>query len=422
MSNVLILNETHALQKLLDRHNKGAQEILRRALLARDQPRCLCREDKQLRLVIKRYPESDELYLAKLPHTGFQHATNCPYQLETPPGSRISQPAVQGREDGTLDFNLGFSLSRRKPSSSSDRQKSRGKRHDSGQSCGRVGLGGLLERLWAEARLNQWPPAERFFSINTAPKRLKTTLERCTYNDGRRLENFLVIPMWQGQTGMSQGENRQLILDANRSEAVRKTPDGNRGIVLIGRLVRWIRSSKEEGSAGLRVDLFPDALWMGAELAEKIDSSLGFGAQASAEIAKDDRYIVAACLVFRKGNSWSAEDVALLRVSPEFIPADSGYELEVIRRLVAEQRHFIKPLRMRADEEVLPDFHLLDTDPACCLEVYGIDNNEKYLKRKAEKMRWYQQRQIPCWTWEPTAEKTMPPFPPSGMNRKDKAG
>ena len=189
--------------------------------------------------------------------------------------------------------------------------------------------------------------------------------------------------------------------------------------MLIGRLVRWIPSSRQEGGAGLSLDLFPDLLWMGSELAKKVDSSLGYGRRASAEIAMPDRYIMVACLVFRKGNSWVAEDVALLRVSPEFIPADSGYELEVIRQLIEERRHFVKPLRMRPDEELLPDFQLLDTDPAYCLEVYGIDRDEKYLQRKAEKVRWYQRRQIPCWTWEPTTEKNMPPFPSARKKRDE---
>lgn len=79
-------------------------------------------------------------------------------------------------------------------------------------------------------------------------------------------------------------------------------------------------------------------------------------------------------------------DVALMTVSPRYIPLDSGYEGMVEERLWQEKRAFIKPLRYDGEAEVFPDFVLPDMPgvDALPMEVFGM-KTPGYLQRKQEK-------------------------------------
>ncbi|POP04503.1 hypothetical protein CQJ33_25960 [Salmonella enterica subsp. enterica serovar Heidelberg] len=55
-------------------------------------------------------------------------------------------------------------------------------------------------------------------------------------------------------------------------------------------------------------------------------------------------------------------------------PLDSSYEAIVSRKLDAEHRHYVKPMRYDASaSDVFPDFYLLDTrsDKPFPMEVFG---------------------------------------------------
>jgi hypothetical protein len=68
-------------------------------------------------------------------------------------------------------------------------------------------------------------------------------------------------------------------------------------------------------------------------------------------------------------------------------------------RLVAERRVFEKPVRLQPEDDMLPDFVLLDTRPPTHIEVYGMNGLASYERRKKEKQRLRAERCIPAVEW-----------------------
>lgn len=84
-------------------------------------------------------------------------------------------------------------------------------------------------------------------------------------------------------------------------------------------------------------------------------------------------------------------------VSDNWIPLDSSYEAIVSRKLDAEHRHYVKPMRYDASaSDVFPDFYLLDTrsDKPFPMEVFGM-STPAYLARKELKKAYYNQNMGP---------------------------
>lgn len=110
--------------------------------------------------------------------------------------------------------------------------------------------------------------------------------------------------------------------------------------------------------------------------------------------------------------------MALMRVSPRFIPVESGYEEVIESRLCEQARSFVKPLRFDSDEDTLPDFWLTDTggEHALPMEVFGMRTPE-YIARRDEKTALYNDKYGAqgWWRWDATirdAENHIPVFPP----------
>lgn len=107
-------------------------------------------------------------------------------------------------------------------------------------------------------------------------------------------------------------------------------------------------------------------------------------------------------------------DVALMTVSPRFIPLDSGYEGMVEDRLWQEKRAFIKPLRYDGEEDVFPDFVLKDVPgvDALPMEVFGM-NSPEYLQRRQVKTAHYDAEYGAegWWYWDAYTKNEISAFP-----------
>lgn len=131
-------------------------------------------------------------------------------------------------------------------------------------------------------------------------------------------------------------------------------------------------------------------------------------------IGKPTARVVALLLVERMAERHlRVIDLAAMLCSSVFLPCDSIHEVAMANRLVAEHRAFEKPIRMGADEEMLPDFVLLDTRPATHIEVYGMNGVATYERRKEEKQRLRLARGVPAVEWnidrETLADIPLPP-------------
>lgn len=107
-------------------------------------------------------------------------------------------------------------------------------------------------------------------------------------------------------------------------------------------------------------------------------------------------------------------DVALMMVSPRFIPLDSGYGGAVEEKLWQEKSAFVKPLRYDGEEDVFPNFVLKDVPgvDALPMEVFGM-NTPEYLLRMQEKNSYYEAEYGVghWWSWNAVEKSDMPAFP-----------
>ncbi|MEJ0062659.1 MAG: DUF1173 family protein [Alphaproteobacteria bacterium] len=397
MNRISIGEKIYSLEWLRDQASAG-QNVLRRAHQGRIKPLCLCGNKqvaKELYVAKRNF-----YYLARMPGTGKLHAPWCDFygDADGGPGSK-SQPAIIEKEDGRLDVNLWSPLTRpAKTTAPSSETKSR-QIERPGVSRASITLLGLLYKLWQDGNLHVWYPVRKYArTINTIHKSLNEIAAYMDIGDDGLQDRFIVTK-YQDSWPASEAKTREAI------DAITKGKDS--AAILIGELEDWRPSQKEQGGAGLKIRYLKDCVWMGKELAERIETSFQ---REKACIDDKNQKIMVICTVFQNGVTLNADDAALMRTSKEYIPVESSYELEVTRRLIEQERKFKKPVRMDENDQ-RPDFILLDTDPNWFMEVFGIDNDEAYTARKHEKLAAYQQQGIPCWSWEATSSKTIPAFP-----------
>jgi hypothetical protein len=209
---------------------------------------------------------------------------------------------------------------------------------------------------------------------------------------------MLFMPEWLDDAATSKKSNQKTLLK-------RTSPSGKASIV-IGIVNRLIGPSKKLGRMGVSLNLMDDLLWMYPEMAAKAKHSFG---QLISEIDKSDRYILAICTVFRSGTYYTIGDIAFMRVSKQFIPVDSSYELMVVNSLVEKKRRFSKPICLEG-AVYMPDFILSDCKKNVFMEVFGVENNPEYQVQKEKKLIYFFENGILCWQWTPKDED-VPPFP-----------
>ena len=109
-------------------------------------------------------------------------------------------------------------------------------------------------------------------------------------------------------------------------------------------------------------------------------------------------------------DEWKAHHLACFRLHPEtMMPVDSGFEAELINRLVEQRRRFRRWLVPPDDSKFVPDFELLDTGySSVYIEVAGLRTAE-YRERLEQKVkRWGTQLLI--WDAEiPLENFVLPP-------------
>lgn len=115
----------------------------------------------------------------------------------------------------------------------------------------------------------------------------------------------------------------------------------------------------------------------------------------------------------------SIVDAALLAThAGSLIPVESSYELTFTSYLIDNAREFRKPMRYDADDDVVfPDFLLEDAvRRELPIEVWGR-NDAPYLRRKAEKIAYFNAN-APGWiSWDAVAGEPLPQLPPRRIKK-----
>lgn len=371
---------------------------------------CLCTSPNP-QLVIRRVASKsgDRFCLATWPNKGTEHATSCRFYHSEDDyafdrAKRLA--AIMVNDDG---FSIRPDFSLRRLNAQPTTPLPRASNAPRGASAQRdtMGLLGTLEYLWQTAGLNQWQHS----SLPSNPARWTNLVTRLTsvLAQGRlgsqSLEDITyVVPAFDIDRQEENEAKFTAMLDQHK-----KTPEATPSFLVIGEVKRVVRSEKT-----FRVFLrhHAQSLFMFPSLAGAIATRYPVAESMLLKEDERDDHVVGLFLVevTDRGNLW-VRDAALMPCSREYIPCDSSYEVRLANQLTNERRAFVKPLRLEYDDDLLPDFKLMDTHKPISMEVWGM-NTPEYNAHRDEKISRYRARGETLWEWEAWRSASIPVIPP----------
>ncbi|SOE97508.1 Protein of unknown function [Burkholderia sp. D7] len=352
-----------------------------------------------LRLVIRRY--GTLFHLARWPDDGARHGENCAFHSDEDPASRRSgdpQDAIRATPDG-LNAKLNVSLSVRTVERST-RAEGQHSHHSAGRRS--APLFGFLQRMWLDAGLNLWVgDSQRNWGACNA--RLLGALGDGKLN-GKPIQEVLHV-MRRYEESEQAAIKAEFELFLSR---IQTTPAASeRGIVIAE--LKSVDQSKYGHVVKIRQTF--ESFFASKDLIEKTAKSFW---HAWPLIGNADARVVALLVIERtKDRNLRVIDIAAQLCSKAFIPCDSSYEVAMANRLVSERRRFAKPMRLEGEDVLLPDFIFSDTRAATVIEVYGMESNKAYRRRKEQKQTLYAQKRTNVVQWVPPAALAAVSFPPA---------
>lgn len=408
MHNIFIADKPFTFEWLTNPGNEGAQTVLRRAKEGGEYPECGCSK-RRPKMYIAKKKASGKYYLARMPDTAGTHQPNCLLSRETESNKSGGEAVEAITKDAngiriTLDGELSHRTSTPNEVSESSYTKARVSKNS-------ITLLGLLELLWEQARFNFWYPNRKYPRTWSTVKRVieEQANEHKIRVSGKALNNILYIP---APFNKKKPEHHETLNTAALTLVTKSKDDG---FIAIGELKECL---DRNGSTLIKLKHAGNqtAFWMHKALADRFKNSF---ANEISDLGNENIKVIAIMIGYKPANSLSVSAIGLMRVTPEYIPIDSSYEAQVVEKLVAENRKFRKPLRYDSEDEVLPDFELLDCEQDCIpMEVFGMKGNAEYDLRKAEKVKFYNENHglYGWWSWNAADNLSIPEFSPPKNN------
>ncbi|QCT95386.1 DUF1173 domain-containing protein (plasmid) [Stutzerimonas degradans] len=353
------------------------------------QTTCCCPGRGDRKLAIKE--RVGTYHLARFPLTGHEHANECRFYAPAPEHSGMQgyvKGVVQEGDDGQLRIKLARGiriLPAREGGSGDELVPSRpGVRQPA------MSLLGLLHLMWQESRLNIWFPAmagkRNVFVVANALRKAAARIG----TDRLTIADVLLVPAKKDRTASNQ-------------QTAAHALERNRRLVVVAPLARYVENKHGEGLEKLPLSYPFGIPTMYLQKGQWGRVHQSFRQELSAWMRGDT--VMAIAHVEMKAGAKSAYgkilDLALMHLSEQWIPLDSGFEAVIESKLRAEGRAFEKPMRFDASEDcVFPDFWLLDVGEDFPMEVFGMETPD-YLARKAEKVSHYNAVYGPAawWSW-----------------------
>ena len=387
--------------------SRGFAEAVADAHAAHRRPRCMCLVDG-VEMYVARLAGTNEGFIVKrMPNTGSHHAPDCP-SYEPPPessglgqvlGSAITEDPTTGETTLKLDFSMSKIAGRSAmPTSGGD--------SDSVASSGtKLSLRGLLHYLWDQADLTRWQPGfagKRTWG--TVRKHLLLAAENKIAR-GDSLRSRLYIPE------VFSVEHRDAI-------SARRMAQWSHSIAAPGkpqRLMLLIAEVKEIVPAryGFKavVKHVPDQAFA---LDEQLYRRLGRRFESELALwgaAEDIHMVIIATFSVAATGIPTIVELSLMPVTRYWLPVEDGFEKQLIERLVADERSFVKGLRYNLGaESALASATLTDCEgsaPLLFVVHAGIEDSGGYLQ-VCDPL-------VPLWLWNPSSE-AMPSLPPRGQH------
>lgn len=392
--------------KVYPPHDPGLQEALARIYGTPARPRCLC-VDGGVEMYISKF---QDFVIKRMPERGTEHAPTCP-SYELPPsesglGQVLGEAIIERGSDG-VELRLDFPLTRYSGRSRAYRLAEAPQEVAIARK--QLSLRGLSHYVWERAGFNRWYP--RMYGKRSYAVVRKFLLQACEEIEtkGLRLSERVFIPEpflldHAAEIARRHREALSLLL----------SPDGQlqfKMMIAIGEL-KDMRAT----TLGYQLVLkhLPDCPFFLEQRAGE-RAKKAFEEELLAWNSGQVR-LLAACLIYaRHERCYQVDSLTLMMTSAQWIPLDHVYEKEVVDKLVAEQRAFLKPLRYETKHgETFPNFLLLDAgERPVALDILSPFLTEQERTAKASAIAV---RSSEGWVWD-TQSAILPRLPAAAAAR-----
>jgi hypothetical protein len=263
----------------------------------------------------------------------------------------------------------------------------------SGPSRQSASLLAFLRSLWGEAGLNVWPAGATTRNWGFCNTVLIDAIGEGPIN-GQQADRVLHV-MRRFEADQANAINDELKSFIEGLGAGEGTPT-RRGLI-IGEINK-IEPSKYGQAIVLRQN--SRRYYVDNRLIERAASSYRF---AWGAMGNTQARVVTVLVVEERNDYARVVDLCAMLCSAAFLPCDSLLEVAMANRLAKESRAFEKPLSANTDQ-ILADFILTDTPQPVDIEVYGLNGQAEYEKRKREKQAIRAKRGVHCVEWNADRE------------------
>ena len=395
-------------------HDPGLQAALERIHGTPARPRCLC-SSEGVEMYVSKFRD---FVIKRMPETGAEHRPTCP-SYELPPsesglGEVLGEAIIERGPDGVelrLDFPLTRRVGRRSFAPAEPGQPS-----EVGVARKQLSLRGLLHYLWERSGFNRWYPRMQGKRSYWVLRKFLLQASEDVETKGLRLAERVFIP-----ASFSKDQAAETARRRDEALSILLSPDPGlhfKMMIAIGEL-------KELRAAILGYELVLKHLADRAFLLERKAgerAKRAFEAELLAWSAGQVKLIAACLFHAKREHLYQIESLTLMMTSAQWIPLDHAYEKDLVDKLVAEQRAFLKPLRYEARQAgKFPNFLLLDAGARpVALDIVSpfLTDQERAAKRAA-----IGTREPERWLWDTARTMVIPELPPRAVvrSRRDSA-
>jgi hypothetical protein len=370
-------------------------------------PVCTCRKEGVAMYISK---VADTYMVKRMPNSGPDHAADCD-SYEPPPevsglsplmGSAITEDATAGQ---TM-LKLGFSLTKvagTKAPSSAQLEKDSVKTDGS-----KLTLRGTLHYLWEQAGLNRWLPAMTGKRPWQVIRKYLLLAAGNKVAKGNALLEHLYIPEPFTVDRKAEIAQRRMARMATMARVGSSPRETRRLMLVIGEVAEV---GKSRVGFRIRFKHVPDCdFMMNADLHARLHKRFATEIELwNSNQAKGVHLMAIATASVTAAGIPSFEEIALMVVSPGWIPFESQFELMLLDTLVEKQRRFVKGLRYNlASTTPLASVVLPDTQPQpTAMYIVPCGASEAFLQEMADLIEG---SRLASWKWT-LGTVGMPPIP-----------
>jgi len=383
--------------------SRGFAEAIADAHAAHQRPRCMCLVEG-IEMYVARL--GDGYIVKRMPDTGSHHAPACP-SYEPPAefsglgqvlGSAITEDPATGETTLKLDFPLTKMPGRSQmPPAGGD--------SDSVASDGtKLSLRGLLHYLWEQAELTRWHPGfagKRTWG--TVRKHLLLASEDKIARGGSLRSRFYIPEVFSVE--QRDAINARRVSQWSQAVAV---PGKKQHLMLTIAEVKEIVAARYGFKAVVKH--VPDQAFALDEqlyrrLARRFESELALWGAAD-----DIHMVMIATFSVTAAGIPTIVELSLMPATRHWLPVEDGFEKQLVERLVADGRYFVKGLRynLSAGSEMASATLTDCEDSAPLLFVVHARSEESEGSGRYLQMG---DPSVPVWLWNPSSE-AMPSLPP----------